>query len=295
MGKSFLIRKLENNGKKNMLPYILMIPATVMLVLFTFYPFLRSIYLSFYVTDPLGNPGRFVGLANFQRVFSSNEFKNSLIVTFKYGIMIGVGTFTLAMALAYLCVHQISGSKLYTTMFSLPMALASAPIAAIALYIFGRYGLLNNILGTAKTWITDENTALITMVIIVIWANCGSSFIYLLVGLRNVPEELIECADLDGASRTTKFFKIYVPIASPQIFFVVFINIVGAFKSFAMIKILLGNTNSNMNVLILQVYKYAFLRGRFETGCVYAIVLCLAIFLATRLQFILEKKVVFYK
>jgi len=295
MGKTFTRGKLGYKKKKSALPYILMVPATILLVLFTFYPFLRSIYLSFFITDPLGNPGRFVGLANYVRVFSTNEFMNSIIVTLQYGALIGVGTFMLAMVLAYICVHQKPGSKIYTTMFSIPMALASAPIAAMGLYIFSRYGLINSIFGITNSWITDDNTALITMVLIVIWANCGSSFIYLLVGLRNVPEELIECADLDGASKLTKFVKIYLPIASPQIFFVVFINIVGAFKSFAMIKILLGNANSSMNVLIFQVYKYAFLRGRFETGCVYAVVLCIAIFLATRLQFIFEKKVVFYK
>jgi sn-glycerol 3-phosphate transport system permease protein len=281
--------------KKSKLPYVLLVHAIVLLVMFTFYPFLRSIWLSFFVTDNLGNPGRFVGLSNYKRVLASNEFWGSISITLRYGGLIGLGTFTLAMILAFICVNQAHGSKIYTTMFALPMALASAPVAAMFLYIFGRFGLVNNLFGTTNSWITDDSTALMTMVIIVMWANCGSSFIYLLVGLRNVPDDLIECADLDGATHFTKFFRIYLPIASPQVFFVVFLNIVGAFKSFAMIKILLGNTNSTMNVLIFQVYKYAFLRGRFETGCVYAIVLCLVIFLTTRIQFLFEKKLVFYK
>ena len=277
------------------LPFLLLVPTFVLLAVFTFYPFLKAIYLTFFVTDKVGNPGTFVGLDNYKRILASEAFRNSLLVTFKYAGLIAVGTFTLAMVLAYLCVEKSRRGKIYQTMFSLPIALATAPVAAIFEYIFGRYGMINGILGTQNAWITDARFALGTMVLIVMWANCGSSFIYLLVGFRNVPDELIECANLDGAGPLTKFFKIYIPIASPQIFFVVFLNILTSFKSFAMIKILLGNTNSALDVLIFQVYKQAFIRGRFETACVYAAVLCLIIFLTTRIQMMVEKRVVNYQ
>ena len=130
---------------------------------------------------------------------------------------------------------------------------------------------------------------------IIAGCNCGTSFIYLLVGFRNVPDDLIESANLDGASAWTKFFKIYLPIASPQVFYVVFLNILTAFKSFTMIKVLFGTDENGLRVLSGTIYQKAILELRFETACVYSLILCVLIFLVTRVQFILEKKVVHYQ
>lgn len=286
----------HKKSKNRILPYILLIPTLLFLILFTFYPFIRSIYLSFFVTDAMGSPGTFVGLKNFERILTSDTFQNSLLVTFKYAAMVGVGTFCGAMFLAFLCVKERKGCKIYQTMYSIPIALASAPIAALALYIFSRNGILNNILGTKTMWLSTKETAMICLAVCSCWAGMGSSFIYLLVGFRNVPDDLIEGASLDGAGYITKFFKIYLPVASPQVFYVVFLNIVGSFKAFALIKILVGSGPAeSTNVLVYALYSNAFSRGRFETACVYSLVLCAIIFVATRIQFFCEKRWVHYQ
>ena len=281
--------------KRSAWPYLFLLPVMLTLLTFTFYPFLRSIYLSFFVTDKLGNPKTYVGLDMYKRVFESGGLTESLIDTLKYGSVICVITFLLALVLAYLCVNQTKGTRVYQTMFSMPLAVATAPIAAVGTYIFGRYGMLNGLLGTSINWLYSDETKFICIVLLVCWCNCGASFIYLLVGFRNVPQEIVESASIDGANAITKFFKIYIPIASPQIFYVVFLNILTAFKSFTMIQILLGTNEDGLKVLNAQVYQQAFVNGRFETACVYALVLCLLIFLVTRIQFILEKRMVNYQ
>ncbi len=280
--------------KFNPLPYVLLIPTMFFLIVFTFYPFINCIRLTFYATDSIGRPGAFVGFRIWKKILTTEEFRRSLVNTLKYGGSIGIGTFSLAMILAFMCTRAVKGSKIYQTMFALPIALASAPIAAIATYIFSKYGIFNAIVGSDTIWLSGK-TLFMTVVVIVIWANCGSSFIYLLVGFRNVPIELLECADLDGANPFTKFFKIYLPIASPQVFFVIFLNILTAFKSFAMIRILVGTGDSELSTLIVKLYDYAFVRERYEHGCVYALILSLVIFIVSRIQFIVEKKVVFYQ
>lgn len=285
---------LLKRRKFNALPYLLLVPTMFFLVAFTFYPFINCIRLTFYSTDSIGRPGAFIGLRIWKKVLASDEFKRSISNTLKYAGCIGVGTFSLAMIMAFLCTKSVRGSKVYQTMFALPMALATAPIAAIATYIFSKYGIFNGIVGSNTVWLSGS-TMFPVVVMIVIWAHSGSSFIYLLVGFRNVPDELLECADLDGANPFTKFFHIYLPIASPQVFFVIFLNILSAFKSFAMIKILVGTDDSELAVLILKLYSYAFVRERYETGCVYALVLSLVIFLVSRIQFLFEKKAVFYQ
>lgn len=280
--------------KFTILPYLLLVPTMAFLLAFTFYPFIRCIGLTFFATDSIGRAGAFVGFRIWKKVLTSDEFWRSVVQTFKYAGCIGIGTFSLALVLSYLSTKRVVGSKTYQTMFALPIALATAPIAAIATYIFSKYGILNAIIGSDTIWLSGL-LRFPVVVLIVIWANSGSSFIYLLVGFRNVSEELVECAELDGAGPIRKFFNIYIPIASPQIFFVIFLNILTSFKSFAMINMLAGTGDSELAVLIIKLYNYAFERERFETGCIYALALSLVIFLVSRIQFVFEKKVVFYQ
>lgn len=276
------------------LAYLFLLPTMASLAVFTFYPFLRSIYLTFFITDKLGNPKKFVGLDNYIKLIQNGTLLESLGDTIVYASLICVGTFCLALMMAYLCVDPVKGSRGYQTMFSLPLALATAPIAAVGGYLFGYHGMLNGILGTQINWLGHDTFKLICVVVLVCWCNCGTSFIYLLVGFRNVPDELIESANLDGANAWTKFFKIYLPIASPQVFYVIFLNILTAFKSFTMIKVLFGTNEQGLKVLSGQIYQKGILENRFEIACVYSLVLCVLIFLVTRVQFILEKRTVNY-
>ena len=282
--------------KVKALPYLLLIPNMVLLGLFTFYPFIRGIILSFCVTTPQGEIGSFVGTRMWNKVLTSTSFLNSLKVTFRFALMVGPGTVVLSMIFAALCIEKRPGSRSYQTMFSLPVALASVPVCAIGLVIFRADGFLNAIIGGNQAWLSAKETALSTCAIITVWNQVGMSFIFLLVGFRNVPDSLVECSKLDGANYFQRFFHVYVPIASPQIFYVVFLNIISSFKAFGAISVLTqGGPSEATNILIYALYSNAFNRGRFETACVYAVVLCTVIFLVSRIQFILEKRMVHYQ
>lgn len=277
-------------------PFLMLTPVIIFFCLFTFYPFIKSIYLTFFVTDSIGNPGAFVGVKNYIRIFTSDGFWNSFTATMKFAALVAVGTFTLAMTLSLLCIQNIKGSKVYQTMYALPMALASVPVSALAIYFLSRYGVLNAALGLEINWLADYKTALIAAAGVTVWSYVGSSFLYLLVGFRNVSDDLVEAATLDGASMFTKITKIYIPMASPQIFFVMFLNILNSFKAFGYIKLLVGTgPKDSTNVLVYAMYANAFLRNRFETACVYALVLCLVIFVVTRIQLMCEKRMVHYQ
>jgi sn-glycerol 3-phosphate transport system permease protein len=284
-------RKVKNQP----LGYVFLLPVLLSLTVFTFYPFFRSIYLTFFMADRLGNAKKFVGFGNYIRLWQNGSIQETIGDTLVYASLICVGTFCLALLLAYLCVDPVKGSRGYQTMFSLPLALATAPIAAVGGYIFGYNGMLNGLLGTQINWLGHDVYKIICLAVLVCWCNCGTSFIYLLVGFRNVPDDLIESANLDRASAWTKFFKIYLPIASPQLFYVLFLNILTPFKSFTMIKMLFGTNEEGLRVLSGTIYQSAILETRFETACVYSLILCVLIFLVTRVQFILEKKVVHYQ
>ena len=279
------------------LPYLFIAPAMILFGMFTIYPFLRTIVLSFTLTNTYGNPTKFVGLRMWKRVFTSEVFWTVMGVTLKVAAINLVGTFMFALFFALLSANIVKGSKIYQTMFALPMAIASAPAAGIFVFIFRqKNGLLNSILGTTIAWQHDLRTAIWVVCFVTVWMHIGASFIFLLVGFRNVSTELLESAVLDGANNMQKIIHIMIPMASPQIFFVLFLNINSAFKSFAQIRLLTGGGPVNSTkTLIYYIYENALIKGRFETACIQAICLFLLIFIVTGIQFALEKKVVHYQ
>ena len=288
-----LARRLQ----KKSLPYLLVLPTMALFVAFTFYPFVKTIVLSFALTDKQGNFSKWVGVSNWARILSKESFWKTILITLKMAAINLVGTVAIAMIFALLANKKVKFSKLYQTMYALPMAIASSPAAAIFLFIYRqKNGLLNNILGVEQAWLLDQSTAIWCVCAMTIWMHIGTSFIFLLVGFRNVPEDLLESAWLDGAGPFRRILHIILPMASPQIFFVIFMNIASSFKTFAQIKLLTsGGPVNSTKTLIYYIYENAIINGRFETACVQAIFLFLMIFLLTRIQFIFEDKVVHYQ
>ena len=280
------------------LPYLLVLPAIALFTMFTFYPFIKAIVLSFSVTDKLGHVSGWVGLGNWTRVLGKKYFWEIVRITAKMAAANMVLTFSIAMIFALLATKKVRFSKTYQTMYALSMAIASSPAAAIFLFIFRqKNGLLNNLLGMETfSWLTTRSTAFWCVVAMSVWLHVGVSFIFLLVGFRNVPEDLLESAYLDGANSFQRIVHILIPMASPQIFFVIFLNITSSFKNFAAIKLLTaGGPANSTKTLIYYIYENAIINGRFETACVQAMVLFALIFLITRVQFLLEKRVVHYQ
>ncbi len=289
-------RKEKKRGKTDLAPYFMLLPTIVFFVIFCFYPFAKSIYLAFTVTNRQGDPVKWVGLMNFKRLFSQSSFWLIFKNTFVFAAIVGGGTFLIAGVLAALCIRQQKGSRIYQTMYAITMAVASAPAAAIGMFIFKESGLLNQLFGTKVSWLTNAGTALYAVAAVTIWLRIGSSFIFLMVGFRAVSQDLQEAALIDGASGWKRFFKIIVPMSSPQIFFVIFLNITGSFKAFGQIKLLTGGGPSSASeTLIYSIYKNGILSGRFETACAYSLILFICIFLLTRIQFLFEKKLVHYQ
>lgn len=289
-----------NPGKKkriSILPYILILPAMALFMIFNFYPFLKAILLSFSMTNKQGEVTQWVGLANWVRVLTKDSFWDVIWITLKMAGINLVFTFAIALFFALLATKKARFSKWYQTMYALPMAIASSPAAAIFLFIFRqKNGLLNNLLGTSISWTTKLPYAFWAVCSMTIWMHVGISFIFLLVGFRNVPEEVLESAWLDGAGPLARIRHILIPMASPQLFFVLFLNISSSFRSFAQIRLLTGGGPANgTKNLIYYIYENAMINGRFETACVQAVVLFILIFSITQIQFALEKRMVHYQ
>ena len=287
--RSELKRKLE--------PYFYLIPSFSIFLLFVFYPFVKTIVMSMSTTNIRGEIKEFVGLENFKEILISPEFYNSIVVTFKFVLIVAAPSVIIGFLLALLANNKLRGNRIFELMFSLPMAIASAPAAVIWTMIFHpTNGILNHVLGTQIGWLTDSKFALISVAVVTVWLNIGLNFIFLLTGLRNIPNELIESASIDGASYLTKVKNIIIPMVSPQMFLVIFMNLINAFQAFGQIKLLTqGGPGDSTNVLVHSIYRESFFNGRFEMACAQSLILFAIMMIVTLLQFKFEKKGVHYQ
>ena len=283
-------------NRRRLLPYLLLLPSLVIIGMFVFYPFFRNIYLSFTMTDVAGNVVKSVGFRNYERLARDKTFLNSFTVSLRFAFMVGVPTFVLGFILALAATAQSKGSRIYETMYTMPIVIAAAPASAIWFMFFSSSGgMLNYLLGTQKQWLSDPSSAIWCVAAVTIWSNLGINVIFLLTGFRNVPQDLIESSLIDGAGYFTRLFKIVMPLASPQIFFVIFYNIILSFQTFAQVRLLTdGGPFYSTNVMIFQIYKEAFYNSRFYNACAMSVILFLMIFIITRIQFAFERKGVYY-
>lgn len=276
--------------------YLLLIPSFILFAMFSYYPFAKTILNSFSVTTATGDFIRWAGLTNWKRVLSDKAFMTTFKNTFVFAVENFVLTFFPAMFLALLSTKKEKGAKWYQTLYAMPMAIAATTVAAIWLFIYRQEnGLLNTVLGTEVAWLRNKDTALMALAVVTSWGHISGRYIYLMVGFRNVPTDLIEAAKIDGAGWWTRTRKIMIPIASPQIFFVLFTSIIASFKTFTQIRLLTsGGPAGSTTTLMYSVYT-KYYAGQIASSSCYALVLFLVIFVATRIQFRFEKKMVTYQ
>lgn len=283
-------------GKNKPTAYLYIVPAMLVFAVFLFFPFFKTIYLSLFKTDKLGNAKIFVGLDNYITLLSSRSFRNSLIVTVIFVVIVVAGSMFLGLMGAVLCQKAFPGIRAFSTAYALPMAIASSSAAMIfKLMLNPTVGIINKIFNLSISWFTDPNYALIAVAVLTAWLNSGINFLYFSAGLGNIDESIYERASVDGASAVQKFFRITLPGLSPIMFYTLVVNIINAFQSFGQIKILTqGGPGESTNVIVYSIYRDAFFNYRFGSAAAQSVVLFIIIMALTLVMFKIEKKGVKY-
>ena len=287
-----------NAGKKkwNITPYFYLIPSMLVFAIFLFYPFFKTIYLSLYKTNKMGQAKLFVGLGNYQELLSSASFRNSLKVTLIFVVIVVFGSMILGLVAAVLCNKAFPGIRFFSTAYALPMAIASSSAAMIfQIMLHPSVGIVNKLLGLNINWLNDPKTALYCVAILTAWLNSGINFLYFSAGLGNIDETIYERASVDGASGVQQFFSLTLPGVSPIMFYTLVVNIIQAFQSFGQIKILTeGGPNESTNVIVYSIYRDAFFNYRFGSAAAQSVILFIIVMLITLVMFRIEKKGVNY-
>ena len=289
---------MMNAGKKkwNITPYFYLIPSMLVFAIFLFYPFFKTIYLSLYKTNKMGQAKLFVGLGNYQELLSSASFRNSLKVTLIFVVIVVFGSMILGLVAAVLCNKAFPGIRFFSTAYALPMAIASSSAAMIfQIMLHPSVGIVNKLLGLNINWLNDPKTALYCVAILTAWLNSGINFLYFSAGLGNIDETIYERASVDGASGVQQFFSLTLPGLSPIMFYTLVVNIIQAFQSFGQIKILTeGGPNESTNVIVYSIYRDAFFNYRFGSAAAQSVILFIIVMFITLVMFRIEKKGVTY-
>jgi len=250
-------------NKKKILPYILVSPYLIHFILFVAFPVIFSIVLTFHKWNII-SPMKFIGVNNYQRLFLDNIFFRSILNTLLFLIIHIPLQIIVALFLAEILNQKIKLKGFYRAAFFLPVIVSGVVVTILWQQLFGLdTGILNRILvtiGLGKVgWLTDPNIAMISIAVMATWKNVGLYIVLFLVGLQTVPPHYYEAADLEGASRLQKFFKITLPMINPTIFMIVILSTIGGFSLFIEPYIMTGGGPLNSTIsAVLYIYKQGF-------------------------------------
>lgn len=248
---------------KKYVPYLFLLPAGVLLLVFFFIPFFQTFVLSFQdYSSSIYNP-TWIGLQNYFKLFHSPIFYKVLGNTFLY-LFIAVPILAIIpLFLAILVSQKIRGVTLYKILIYLPV-IVSIVVAAIAFkWLYAEQGILNYVvtqLGFAPIgWLTDTRFALISVIIVTIWKGVGYYMMIYLAALMGVPKELYEACDIDGANVIKKHLTVTIPHIMPTLALVSTISAISAMKVFAEIYVMTkGGPLNSSKTIVYYIYERAF-------------------------------------
>lgn len=278
--------------------WIFILPTMIGLMILNIIPIFKTVYQSFFKTGDFGKGNIFIGVSNYEKLFSDKEVWQALWNTFKYAIVEVPFSIGIALILATLLNRKMVGKTIYRTIFFLPMVAAPAAIAMVWRWLYNsQFGLLNHIFGTKIAWVSNPKIAVYYIAVIGIWSIIGYNMVLFLAGLQEVPRDFYEAAEIDGANGIHQFFKITIPLISPTIFFVSITRIIGAFQVFDLIYMVMDKTNpalAKSQSLVYLFYKYSFTNGNKGYGATIVVLLLVIIMIITVFQMFAQKKWVHY-
>ncbi len=270
----------------------LAIPLTLYVVV-VIGPLLYSFFFSLTDWNGFDPDYNFVGLANFERVFSDPLFGNAIRNTVIWMVIAVSVPVSAGLALALLLHERIRLANLYKSLFYLPICLSLAVIGQIWIWIYQpRWGLLNLTLeavgleGATRAWLADPDSALLAVILAWTWQQVGLGMVIFLAGLTSVPTELTDAAQIDGANYWQSLRHVVIPLLSPSTIVVVALAVINSLKSFDIVYIMTrGGPFHSSDTLAMFMYNESFKKYYMGYGSAIAVVLFLIALVVIALYF----------
>ncbi|RIQ18366.1 carbohydrate ABC transporter permease [Jiangella rhizosphaerae] len=275
---------------------IFVLPMLVLFVIFRFVPSLGALGMSF--TDyRLSGDFSFVGAENYRRLIEDDLFFDSLRVTLLYALMYVPLTLVVSLGTATMLHHVVRGRGLFRGLLFLPYVTSFVMAGIIWIWIYDSNGLVNGVLdrfglGPAPFLTGNQAMVLGSLAVVSVWKSFGYSMLILLAGLKNIPEDVMEAATLDGAGAWAKFRRITLPLLRPVIFFVLVIETIVAFQVFDTIYVMTGGGPARASYgLVYMLYDQGFKFFDFGYAATIGVMLFLVVLVISLVQrYVLDRE-----
>lgn len=287
--------------KKKAYPYLLIGPAIAFMLVFVIYPMFYLGYISLTNWNLINPEKKFVGLKNYATLFHREEFYTSLFNTCVYTFFTVISIMVIALLLAVWFNKNTKFDTFGQMAIFTPHIIALVSVAMVWLWLMDPdAGLLNYILGVfgfpPSQWLQSSKTSMMSIIIVSVWKSVGYYTLIILAALQGIPKEIYEAAELDNTSKTRQFFKITLPMISPQLFFLLIVMTIDSFKVFETVRVMTsGGPNYSTNVLVYYIYDNAFINMKLGYAAAAGMVLLVIIGLITIVYFKLLAKKVHYQ
>ncbi|MCG1012320.1 sugar ABC transporter permease [Tepidanaerobacter sp. GT38] len=271
-----------------LIPYILVAPAFILMLLVVGYPILNSIYMSF-LDYTLFKPKdiKFVGLANYLKVLSDPIFRESLLNTVLWVVFGVFFQFLFGLILALLLNRKFKGRGIVRSVILIPWVTPGVLIGLMWRWMYdGNYGVINDILSKLHIidnfipWLSSSDTSMASVIITIIWQGIPFFAIMLLAGLQAIPQELYESAYVDGAGSWHTFWHITLPMLKPTILISTLLRIIWVANSVDVIYIMTGG-GPGYSTHTLSVYTYIKAQKALDFGYSATLAIYLTVMLAS--------------
>lgn len=284
-----------------------MSPALAFLAAFTYVPFLRSIWLSFFITNPQGDTVRFNGLKYYARILNldgsgRSEYLESILTTLSFSLLVVPLGIVFALGLALLATQQVRGITVFRTIFtsSIAISVASASVIWALIYsptIKATQWLIDLLHLNTNSLLQHPSTALFAVAFMTTWTSLGFNFIVTLAGIQAIPQDIFESARIDGASRWAVFRYITLPLLTPTLLFLILISTIQSFQAFTQFNVLIGNEGPDgaTNVFVFSIFTAFWKDNRYGFASAMSVMLFLILLALTSIQYRLLDRRVHYQ
>lgn len=286
---------------RNYLTFVLFVgPNVALIMMFIYYPLIMNLRFSLLDWRLGSSTARFVGLQNYIEFFTSPDGIEVWRVTIIFTVATVAGAMLLGLLMAVVLNKRLPGRVVARTALFSPYVLSGVGVGMVWSFIFDpRLGVMRfffEAIGRrSPEWFNDPRWALVMVIIVYIWKNLGYAAVIFIAGLQSIPSDLLEAANVDGASRTRQFFTIVMPLLSPTVFFLSITMILNSMQAFDILRIMTPSGNGT-NTIIFEIYLQSF--GAYQragyAGAV-SVVLFLTLFAITAFQLRYVQKKVHYQ
>ena len=258
-------------------------------------PFLYGVYLTFTDWNGVSNEKNFIWFENFKGVVSDKEFWTSLLLTFKYVIVVVVLVNVIAFAIAYLLTRGIKGQNFFRAGFFTPNLIGGIVLGYIWQFVFSRVFVnIGESTGWSLfevSWLSEPNKAFAALVLVSVWQLSGYMILIYVAGFMGLSEDVMEAASIDGASGWVKMKNIILPLMISSVTICLFLTLSRAFMVYDVnLSLTSGGPYGTTQMAAMHVYEKAFTSRQFGVGQAEALILFIVVACISGIQVYLTKK-----